>query len=167
MEGDSQRMKFTVLWLVMACSVATTAQEGSRPDFSGTWRLVSQQTSAFRHRSSIGNHEEPVVITQHNARLVIAVQSADPSATYEYDLSGAEVVRPAPGGGASIATQSRWKGQTLVTRGRRLFTTPDGPRVFEFEESRRLIAATEMLVETRIEMAWRDLRRTSVYRRLH
>jgi hypothetical protein len=135
-------MTSKALAFVIACSISATAQEAGRPDFSGTWQLASQHTSAFRHRSGIGNHEEPVVIEQRDGRLIVAVQSSDPSTNYEYDLTGGEVVRSAPGGGEQLSTVTRWQGQTLVTRGRRFFTTPDGPRVCEVEEWRRLIDAT-------------------------
>lgn len=141
------------------------AQAVSPQDFTGRWRLAEQTTSAFRHRSAIGNHEEPVVIEQRGSRLIVAVQSSDPAAVFEYDLSGAELVRVGPAG-ERLSTVSRWEHSTLVTKGRRAFTTPEGPRVFDFEESRRLSPnRQQMVVNTRIKMSWQDLRRTSTYER--
>lgn len=104
------------------------------PDFSGQWRLVEQDTSAFRHRGSIGQVEGPVMITQSEGRLSVSVGTADPSGTFSYDLTGAVLAAQGPKG-EEIETRSRWDGATLATKGRRVFTTPEG--VFRSLVSRR------------------------------
>jgi len=157
-------MTYSLILLLL--SIGTRgAHPAAVPDFSGRWRLVEQTTAAFQGRSAIGNHEEPVVITVEGSRLTVTVQTRDRAPVYEYDLSGAELVQSGPSGEA-LAAVSRWDGLSLVTKGRRVFMTSEGPTVFSFQETRRLSKdGQRMTVETRISMSGRDLHRTSVYLR--
>jgi hypothetical protein len=144
---------------------ATTAPS-NLPNFGGTWKIATQETEAPRQRSAIGNHEEPVRITQTAARLSVEVQSDDPAGKFAYDLTGA-VAKSVDLDAGELWTSSRWDGATLATQGRRLFTTPEGPRPFEFSEKRKFSADGErMSVETRIKMQPSDLVRTTEYARV-
>lgn len=139
---------------------------GSRPDFSGTWKLVAQETKAWRGRGSIGNHEEPVSITQIEASISIKVQSPDPNGLFVYDLNSAGPKRPDPMTEKPWST-SHWEHGTLVTTGRRAFTTPQGSQLFAFTEKRKLSPdGVRMIVEMRIEMQPTDLVRNSQYERV-
>jgi hypothetical protein len=134
-------------------------------DFSGLWLIDTQETEAWRGRGAIGNHEEPVRIEQTASALAIEVQSADPAGRFSYDLTGARRQQVDPAAG-ELWSESSWDGATLVTRGRRLFTTPKGPQAFEFREERSLLAdGARMRVTTRIEMRPSDLVRVTEYRR--
>ncbi len=148
-------------------SAANPAATGTLPDFSGTWRLAAQETEAWRGQGSIGNHEEPVRIEQTATQLSFAVQSADPTGRFHYDL----IPKAGTGGPKQDAEQwssATWDGQKLVTRGHRLFNTPKGPKAYDFEEERRLLPGGErMQVKTRIEMWPSDLVRSTEYERVH
>jgi len=153
--------------LVMSVTAVLAASPPNPvPDFTGHWKLVTQETEAFHGRGAIGNHDEPVVITQTATRLSVAVQSPDPAGRFEYDLTGARLTSEARQGG-SLWTVSHWEGTSLLSEGRRLFTTPKGSQPYDFAETRRLSAdGTRMMVQTRIKMFPRDLVRTSEYKRI-
>lgn len=153
-----------VVFLLM---LAATAPSVAQPaDFSGTWHLVEQETRAPRRRGYIGNFNEPVVIVQTATAITIAVQSDDPTARFQYELSGTPSHGRLGAEGPNAVSASRWDGAKLVTRGQRRFTTTDGPDVFEFEETRRLSSdGRRMIVDTRIKMFLGDLVRHSVYER--
>ncbi|MFN0150392.1 MAG: hypothetical protein ACKVU1_06730 [bacterium] len=138
---------------------------GGLPDFSGSWHLTAQETEAWRGKGSIGNYEEPVRIAQTATQLFVEVLSPDPAGRFEYDLTGGRHERTHPEAG-KLWSSSAWDGARLVTTGRRLFKTPDGPKAFEFEEERELIDGGHGLrVRMRIEMWPSDLVRTSAYAR--
>jgi hypothetical protein len=133
------------------------------PDFSGTWRLAAQSTEAWRGRGAIGNHEEPVRIVQTPTQLAIEVQSSDPAGFFRYELTGNRHQRARPASG-ELWSASVWDGKRLVTTGRRLFTTSEGPKPFEFAETRQLLdGGRRMQVELRIKMWPADLVRSSGY----
>jgi hypothetical protein len=112
---------------------------------------------------AIGQHEEPVRIVQTVTRLTVEVQSPNPAGRFQYELTGERHERTAPETG-KLWSSSRWDGAKLVTNGRRLFTTPKGPKPFEFEEERELLdGARRMRVKTRIKMWPSDLVRSSEY----
>lgn len=169
------RYLMTAVAAVIAASVALFVVAGRGPtlsgapaapvDFSGRWTLTGQETRARGGKGRLGNHEEPVTITHAGNLLSIQVESADPAGRYQYDTSGQRLERTAPGG-KTIATTSQWDGSALVTTGKRLFTSPGGADVYVFEERRELSAdGTRMTVETRIDLWFDDLYRTSVYTR--
>lgn len=154
-----------LVWITAAALVAVPPTVAS-PDFSGHWKLVAQETEAFHGRAAIGNHEEPIVIAQTTTRLSVAVQSDNPAGRFEYDLTGARVTDSALGG-EGLWTVSHWDGTTMVSEGRRLFTTPKGPQPYDFTEMRRLSAeGKRMIVQTRIKMFPKDLVRSSEYVRI-
>ena len=53
-----------ISFLLVAITALTASERGSPaspPDFSGRWQVAAQETSAFRKRAHIGNHEVIVV----------------------------------------------------------------------------------------------------------
>jgi hypothetical protein len=148
-----------------APTAVPTPVAAAHPDFTGTWKLATQETSAFRGQGTIGNFEEPVRIVQTASDLAIEYESSDPTGRFHYDLT-ADPEKRADSNGEETWSSSRWDGTTLVTHGRRLFTTPKGPKAFDFSEERKLKdGGSIMHVKTRIEMWPSDLVRTSEYRR--
>jgi hypothetical protein len=157
--------KLTVLTGIVALSSHLQAQP-SDPGFSGRWKLVSQETSAFRGKGHIGNREEPVTIVAAPPLLTIAYDSGDPADKFAYDLTGAAVTWSEVAG-ETFSWKSTREGRTLKSSGRRVFRTKDGPKAFKFEETRSLNAdGREMTVVLRLDMFPRDLVRTSVYGRI-
>ena len=151
-------------WAAAMALAGSAPPQASTPSFAGSWRLVGQETSAFHGRASIGNAEAPVVIEQTATRLSVTSRSTDAAASFVYAIAPGDADEASPKG--ELWAVSRWEGATLVTRGRRLFSTPSGPEAFAFTERRRLSAdGARMTVETRIEMFPRDLVRSSVYAR--
>jgi hypothetical protein len=147
-------------------STVSTPVAAAHPDFTGTWQLATQEIESFRGQGTIGNFEEPVRIVQTASALAIYYESSDPTGRFRYDLTAAPGKR-AEGDGAETWSTSRWDGSTLLTQGRRLFTTPKGPKAFDFSEERKLKdGGSIMHVKTRIEMWPSDLVRTSEYRRV-
>lgn len=139
---------------------------GQRPDFSGTWKLVDQETKAWRGRGTIGNYEEPVRITQSDTRLLIEVQTSDPNGIVEYVMAAPAGPRPEPTENQSWSV-SEWDGSTLITTGRRAFTTKQGSQMFPFKETRKFSPdGRRMLVEIRIVMQPSDLVRKSQFERI-
>ena len=143
--------------------VIVDAVTSAQADFSGRWKLSTQETTAPGGKRLLGNHEEPVTIVQSDDRLAVNVESADTAGRYEYDVKGRTLQVAGPGG-EKIRMTSRWEGRTLVTKGRRLFTSPGGAALHSFEERRSLSAdGQRMTVETRIHLLLEDVHRTSVY----
>lgn len=140
------------------------SQAAAPVDFSGRWALAEQETSAFRGRGHVGNHEEPLTVVQTPYRLTVKLESTPPPLPIEYDLTGAALIVTGTAG-ESAESRSHWEQGTLVTRGWRVFTTRDGPRVFAFSERRQLAGPQRMIVELTISMFPRNLRRRSVYER--
>lgn len=146
--------------------VIVDAVTSAQADFSGRWKLSEQETSAPGGKGSLGNHEEPVTIVQSTDRLALKVESADSAGRFEYDVTGRTLQTAGPGG-EKIMVTSIWEGRTLVTKGRRLFTSPGGAALHSFEERRSLSAdGQRMTVETRIDLFLEDVHRKSVYLRL-
>jgi hypothetical protein len=151
---------------MLAVIVAVSVVAAAAPDFSGRWRLVGQETSAFRGQSAVGNYEGLITVRQSADRLSVATDEAIPGGQFEYALTGMPLTSQVPNGESTV-TVSRWEGSTLVTKGRRVFAGPDGPRVYGFVENRRLSdGRRRMTVETVIDMFPRDLKRTSTYERV-
>jgi hypothetical protein len=133
------------------------------PDLAGHWRLVEQETSAPRGRSSVGAHEEDLVIRQSDDQLSIHYEPGDGTWDVRYALDQREGAPRNTG----TWTMSRWDGSALVTRGRRRFKTHDGAEVFDFEERRTLSPdGSRLTLVTRIDMFPKDLVRTSAYARV-
>jgi hypothetical protein len=142
---------------------AAAPATGGIPDFSGSWRLAAQETEAWRGTGAIGRHEEPIRIVQTVTQLTVEVQSPDPAGRFQFDLTGNRHERTDPEAGG-LWSSSRWDGAKLVTIGRRLFTTPKGPKPYEFVEERELLdGGRRMRAKTRIKMWPSDLVRSSEY----
>jgi hypothetical protein len=149
------------LGLCFALSLCTDVRQ--TPDFSGRWKLIEQETSAWRGRSGIGGHEEDLVIIQSAASLSVHYEPGDGRWDFAYRLMDSG---PKPSGDVEW-TSSRWEGRSLVTAGRRSFRAGDGSEAYDFEETRTVSAdGGRMTVVTRIEMFPKDLVRTTVYERL-
>lgn len=150
----------------LAAIVAVSVVGATAPDFSGRWRLVGQETSAYSGQSAVGNYEGLISVRQSADRLSVATDEPIPGGRFEYALTGTPFTSQGPNGESTV-TVSRWEGPTLVTKGRRVFTSPDGPRVYAFVEHRRLSDdGRRMTVETVIDMFPRDLKRISTYERV-
>jgi hypothetical protein len=106
----------------------TTAQA----DFSGRWKLSEQETTAPGGKGQLGNHEEPVTIVQSADRLALKVESADTAGRFEYDVTGRTLQAAGPAG-EKVKVTSTWEGRTLVTKGRRLFTSQGGAALHSFD----------------------------------
>ena len=142
------------------------AVTSAQADFSGRWKLFEQETTAPGGKGLLGNHEEPVSIVQSADRLALKVESADTAGRFEYDVTGRTLQTTGPAG-EKVKVTSTWEGRTLVTKGRRLFTSPAGAALHSFEERRFLSPdGQRMTVETRIDLFLEDVHRKSVYVRL-
>src|SRR5688572_9222504 len=147
-------------------TVVVDATTTAQADFSGRWKLSEQETTAPGGKGRLGNHEEPVTIVQSADRLALRVESADAAGRFEYDVTGRTLQAAGPSG-EKVRMTSTWEGRTLVTKGRRLFTSQGGAAMHSFEERRSLSAdGQRMTVETRIDLFLEDVHRKSVYERL-
>lgn len=57
-------MRALITVTVLGTLLVRPSAAGRPADFTGTWRLVWQETHAPRHQSQVGQFEEPVVIVQ-------------------------------------------------------------------------------------------------------
>ncbi|GMV07281.1 MAG: hypothetical protein AMXMBFR53_35560 [Gemmatimonadota bacterium] len=153
------------LWaagLSLLLSVSPGLAPQPATDFSGRWKLVEQETSAWMGRSSTGAHEEDLAITQSENRLAVAFADTDGAWDFAYSIA------PPPAGDRGDAwSAGHWENGALVTVGRRTFRSSKGPVTCDFEERRSLSSdGARMTVVLRLKMFPKDLVRTSAYERV-
>lgn len=106
----------TALALVMALGAAGAGAQ-TRPDFSGTWVLVPEQSRT----GGAGNTSAEELTATQNAKTLTVVLAKTPSGvlpgTYVYNLDGSESRNANPGargGPTELVSRATWEGSSLV-----------------------------------------------------
>lgn len=107
---------FSLFLLVFLCNVALSAQDTSKPDLSGTWKL-NLQKSKLSKTSHIDS--EILVIKCSGLAIEMSYTTDGKESKHSYIADGKEKTTQEVQGGEIVA-KARWKGAVLIveTEGR-------------------------------------------------
>jgi hypothetical protein len=120
MNAPRKVMGFTLILFHLFLLTTLSAQSTGGPDLSGTWRMSSAK-SKLSKASKAGSQ---IVVIKQNGHQI----------EFDYDVDGKQsvenftadkkekVVREVPEAGSKIVVKAYWKGQTLITESKAVFS---------------------------------------------
>lgn len=141
---------FTIPAAALFVAASVVSVFAQTPDFSGTWKLDTDQSQIAAGRGGGGRRggrgggtPDALVITQTAAELTIEESRGDQSRTLTYTLEGESSI---PGGrGGDMTITSHWDGAMLVSEGSREVSFGGGGMTIETKEVRSLSADGQTL----------------------
>ena len=104
-----------VLTLLCAGALPAQAQNVSKPNLSGTWRLNTQESKIA---SGAAPRAEVVEVAESGSSITITLTISGKQTTHSYIANGKERVERAPDGAPSasqLVSKASWTGSSLVT----------------------------------------------------
>jgi hypothetical protein len=104
-----------VLILLCAGTLPAQAQNASKPNLSGTWRLNTQESKIA---SSAAPRAEVVEVAESGSSITITLTIVGKQTTHSYIANGKERVERVPNGAPSASqfvSKASWTGSSLVT----------------------------------------------------
>lgn len=136
----------STLSLVAVLSLAASTLSAQKADFSGTWKLNTEQSDAAappgggqgggRGMGAMAPAE--LVIVQSADKIVIESKMGDQSRSATYLLNGSDSKNPGRGG--EVTTKTTWKDNTLVTHGENTMSMGGNEMTITTHEVRSLSA---------------------------
>ena len=104
-----------VLILLCAGALPAQAQNASKPNLSGTWRLNTQESKIA---SGAAPRAEVIEVAESGSSITITLTIGGKQTTHSYIANGKERVERAPNGAPSASqfvSKASWTGSSLVT----------------------------------------------------